>query len=227
MKKYSDIFREWHKKSELVSNGEVELAQDFCTYLDSHFDTELKELSEAIDESLEPKADRIHNMASCMLSILDSIKLYDKGSLELGDETLSEIMFRKMGAYNIDLNKELGFDHLKPVKKSKKKSKEELILKVVNDGRKSLQKTQKDHEKMIKKYQKKGFGNMHQNFIEDYKSGLNYTLGYTFGHLILLDQVNDLMSMTPGQIRNLIKKNKEIDKQNKKYMKEMFDKLKK
>jgi len=59
----------------------------------------------------------VHNMASCMLSILDSLKLYDKGSLELGDETLSEMMFRKMKGYNIDLNKELGFTHLKPVKK--------------------------------------------------------------------------------------------------------------
>ena len=56
-------------------------------------------------------------MASCMLSILDSLKLYDNNSLELGDETLSEMMFRKMKAYNIDLNKELGFTHLKPFTK--------------------------------------------------------------------------------------------------------------
>lgn len=59
----------------------------------------------------------VYNMASCMLSILDSLKLYDKGSLELGDETLSEMMFRKMKGYNIDLNKELEFTHLEPVKK--------------------------------------------------------------------------------------------------------------
>ena len=171
--------------------------------------------------------DKIHNMASCMLSILDSLKLYDKGSLELGDETLSEVMFRKMKGYNIDLNEELGFDHLKPVIKNKSKSKEELILKVINDGQKSLEKTQKNHEKMIKKYHKKGFGDMHPNNIEGYKSGLNYTLGYTFGHLELLKKVNSLMEMTPGQIKDLIKENKKIDRQNKKYMKEMFDKLKK
>jgi hypothetical protein len=61
-----------------------------------------------------------HNIASCMLSILDSLKLYDNNSLELGDETLSEMMFRKMKGYNIDLNKELGFTHLKPVTKTKK-----------------------------------------------------------------------------------------------------------
>lgn len=69
--------------------------------------------------------EKIHNMASCMLSILDYLKLQDKckdgedDMLHLNDETLSEMMFRKMGSYNIDLNKELGFDHLEPVKKNK------------------------------------------------------------------------------------------------------------
>jgi len=63
--------------------------------------------------------DKIHNMASCMLSILDSLKLYDNDSLLLDNETLSEVMFRKMKAYNVDLNEELGFTHLKPVTKNK------------------------------------------------------------------------------------------------------------
>ena len=61
---------------------------------------------------------KIHNMASCMLSILDSLKLSDNDSLLLDNETLSEVMFRKMKAYNIDLNKELGFTHLKPISKN-------------------------------------------------------------------------------------------------------------
>ena len=63
-------------------------------------------------------------MASCMLSILDILKLADNDSLDLSDETLSEVMFRKMKAYNIDLNKELGFTHLKPVVKKNKKDSE-------------------------------------------------------------------------------------------------------
>lgn len=71
--------------------------------------------------------DKAFTMASCMLSILDSIKLYDLGILELGDETLSEMMFRKMEGHGIDLNKELGFDHLKPVKKPKPTFKEFII----------------------------------------------------------------------------------------------------
>lgn len=58
------------------------------------------------------------NLLDCLLSILDSLKLYDTGSLQLGDETLSQMMFRKMEAYGIDLNKELGFTHLKPVTKN-------------------------------------------------------------------------------------------------------------
>jgi len=170
--------------------------------------------------------EKIHNMASCMLSILDSLKLYDNDQLELGDETLSEIMFRKMSAYNIDLNKELDFDHLKPVKNTTKKSKEELILKVVNDGKKSLEKTQKDYEKLINEYQKNGFGDMHPNNIELYKTGLHYTLGYTFGHLELLKKTNNLMSMTKSQIELLIKENKKIERRNKKYVKELLEKIK-
>jgi hypothetical protein len=55
------------------------------------------------------------NMAECMLSILDSLKLYDKGHLVLEGETLSEMMFRKMKGYGVDLNVELDFDHLKPI----------------------------------------------------------------------------------------------------------------
>ena len=63
--------------------------------------------------------DKVKNMASCMLSILDSLKLYDNDSLLLDNETLSEIMFRKMDYYNINLNKELGFTHLKPISKNR------------------------------------------------------------------------------------------------------------
>jgi len=61
--------------------------------------------------------EKIHNMAACMLSILDSLKLFDNSSLLTENETLSEIMFRKMKGYDIDLNKELDFTHLTPVTK--------------------------------------------------------------------------------------------------------------
>lgn len=61
------------------------------------------------------------NMASCLLAVLDTLKLHDTDSLDMSYETLSEMMFRKMKAYDIDLNKELGFTHLKPIKKKKEK----------------------------------------------------------------------------------------------------------
>jgi hypothetical protein len=64
--------------------------------------------------------EKVENMSSCMLSILDSLKLADNDSLDLSNETLSEVMFRKMKAHNIDLNKELGFTHLKPIKREVK-----------------------------------------------------------------------------------------------------------
>lgn len=121
-KTYEDIFKEWLTDTNLVEDGEIELTQDFCIYLDNHFDKELSSLLEEISLSEEDKG-KVHNMAACMLSILDYLKLQDKcepGSkdmTELNDETLSEMMFRKMNGYGIDLNKELGFDHLKPVTK--------------------------------------------------------------------------------------------------------------
>lgn len=65
------------------------------------------------------KDEKIENMGSALLSIYDSLKLADNGYLDKS-ESLSEMMFRKMGAYNIDLNEELGFTHLKPIKKKEK-----------------------------------------------------------------------------------------------------------
>ena len=82
---------------------------------------EFDEFMGSIQKEDKMNKEEKHNMAACMLSILDSLKLYDNNSLELGDETLSEMMFRKMKGYNIDLNKELDFTHLKPVTKPKQK----------------------------------------------------------------------------------------------------------
>lgn len=69
--------------------------------------------------------EKIHKMACCLLEILDYLKLQDKripgekDMLELNNETLSEMMFRKMEANGINLNEELSFNHLKPIKKNK------------------------------------------------------------------------------------------------------------
>jgi len=58
---------------------------------------------------------KIENYANCLVAILDYLKLQDNSDmLSINKETLSEMMFRKMKAYNIDLNKDLGVTHLKP-----------------------------------------------------------------------------------------------------------------
>jgi hypothetical protein len=61
------------------------------------------------------KKKKIEALTNALVSIYDSIKLHDLNQLELGIETLSECFFRKLDAYNIDLNKEMGWTHLKPV----------------------------------------------------------------------------------------------------------------
>jgi len=123
---YTSIFKKWVGEAELVSKEELEIAEDFCTYLDSHYNEELKELLEEMQEPI-----RDNNMAACMLSILDYLKLQDnckhlsEDMTKLNDETFSQMMFRKMKGYNIDLNKELGCDYLKPVTKKRDWIKEE------------------------------------------------------------------------------------------------------
>lgn len=81
------------------------------------FDLESVNSEELIDIQKKYK-----NALSALLSIYDSLKLNDKNQLK-NDETLTEIMFRKLKAYNLDLNKELGFTHLKPVEKEKNNDK--------------------------------------------------------------------------------------------------------
>jgi hypothetical protein len=67
------------------------------------------------------KEDELHNAYACMLSILDTLKLHDTNVLFEDDETLSEMMFRMMEGYGIDLNAALKFNHLAPIKKIKNK----------------------------------------------------------------------------------------------------------
>lgn len=121
MIKFSEIFKNWLREDrELIENSEIELAQDFCMYLDNFNNKEIDALLKKIGNEKEYE-DKVKNMASCLLSILDYLKLQDKCTpgekdmCELNNETLSQMMFRKMKAYNINLNEELGFDHLKPI----------------------------------------------------------------------------------------------------------------
>jgi len=60
------------------------------------------------------KKEKIENLLGFLVSFYDTLKLYETDSLLMDDETLSQMFFRKMESYGIDLNKELGWDHLKP-----------------------------------------------------------------------------------------------------------------
>ena len=62
---------------------------------------------------------------NALVSMYDYLKLVDNeiinkkididiDMLELNDETLTGMFFRKLEGYDIDLNKELGWDHLEP-----------------------------------------------------------------------------------------------------------------
>ncbi len=63
------------------------------------------------------------NYLNALVAIYDYLKLVDNDiinddivipMLEVNEETLSEMLFRKLKGYDIDLNKELGWTHLKP-----------------------------------------------------------------------------------------------------------------
>lgn len=45
--------------------------------------------------------------------------------MEINEETLTEMFFRKLNAYNIDLNKLCGFTHLKAITKQTRSFKDE------------------------------------------------------------------------------------------------------
>ena len=121
---YAPSYGELREKIQQLITKEQQVKEEYNLELESNsvrkailkVEPAEKPQEQRVDESDEEEK---HNMAACMLSILDSLKLYDTNSLELGDETLSEMMFRKMKGYNIDLNKELGFTHLEPVTKPK------------------------------------------------------------------------------------------------------------
>ena len=110
-------YLEFHRMDSFTENMAIDIDFGYWLVNNCIIPDVVKSLPNDEEVNMDNK-DKIHNMASCMLSILDSLKLYDNDSLLLDNETLSEVMFRKMKAYNIDLNKELGFTHLKPISKN-------------------------------------------------------------------------------------------------------------
>lgn len=106
------IKKEAHKF--LINKGHKSIAEKCSLYKIESY------LVEFAEQQIKEKTDKF---SYCLLEILDYLKLQDNSidknddMLELNNETLSEMLFRKMEANGIDLNKELGFTHLKPIKK--------------------------------------------------------------------------------------------------------------
>lgn len=63
------------------------------------------------------KVEQLENLKLALVSIYDSLALRDNDQNDNPEETLTELYFRKLRAYNIDLNEFTGLSHLKPVKK--------------------------------------------------------------------------------------------------------------
>lgn len=77
---------------------------------------------------------KTNKYAKALLSIYDSLKLVDSQGELSSEETLTEMMFRKMKAYDINLNKELGFTHLKPY--TLKDRQKQLIIDIMTNDEK-------------------------------------------------------------------------------------------
>jgi len=126
----SDLMGSWHHLSKVIATtdescGLPTIPEGFLKeYCKGEIDSDMvlyssirnnEVLTNLECKIIQMKKNSINNMGQCMLSILDSLKLVDGGdTFQPENESLSGIMFRKMKAYNVDLNKILDFTHLKP-----------------------------------------------------------------------------------------------------------------
>ncbi len=103
-------------------------------------------------------------------------------------------------------------------------SKNKKILKMLSEKKKGLKKHLKDEEQAFNKIYKK----KNKNTIDiEMLGGHNYTIGYCTAVLYLSKEIVSLLKMSEEEIDDLIKENKKISKQNKKYMKEILNGIKK
>ena len=106
--------------------------------------------------------------------------------------------------------------------------KEKLIRQIINDGKEGLEKTLKDFEERLADFKKNGPPKeMHPEMAKGHEASLTYTQGYCIGHLSLLEEINDLLSMNTDDIRELIKENEKISEANRKHLDEVFSRIQK
>ena len=106
--------------------------------------------------------------------------------------------------------------------------KEELIIGIFKEDLKGLRKVLKDQEKQIADIRKNGIDKeVHPAYHLEIHTGLSYTSGYCTGHIKCAESTIELLGMTSKEIEELIAENKRISAENDKYLKEIFNDIKK
>lgn len=106
--------------------------------------------------------------------------------------------------------------------------KEKLIIGILTEDLKGIKKTLKNQEEQLNDIRKNGINKeIHKAYHIEIQTGLSYTSGYCTGHIKLAESVIELLGMSSKEIEELIADNKRISAENKKYLKDMFDDIKK
>ena len=106
--------------------------------------------------------------------------------------------------------------------------KEKLIIGILTEDLKGIKKTLKNQEEQLNDIRKNGINKeIHKAYHIEIQTGLSYTSGYCTGHIKLAESVIGLLGISNKEIEELIADNKRISAENKKYLKEMFDDIKK
>ncbi len=122
---YHEDGKNWLHNFHITAKNKKEAIKLFNSYgIESKCDIDIVDIY--VCQTLNQNKDltsREENYLNALVAIYDYLKLVDNdiidndiniSMLEVNEETLSEMLFRKLKAYDIDLNKELGWKHLKP-----------------------------------------------------------------------------------------------------------------
>ena len=103
--------------------------------------------------------------------------------------------------------------------------KEKIILDIIKEHLKHIEKFGKEQKDMLDDV-RKGDSDIHPNNIEDIKSGLSYSHGYSVGHSELSKKIIKLLNMSVDEINDMLAEEEEIRKENKRYMDNLLERIK-
>lgn len=105
--------------------------------------------------------------------------------------------------------------------------KEQIIVGMLKSDCLELNKVLRAQNKQIKDISKNGFKDIHPAYHIDIRTGLSYTQGYCTGAISVAESTMSLLSMSLPEINKLIKENKRISAENKKYLDGIFNEINK